>query len=87
MLLPRYSVAMVTYYATKITIIGSLMVGDLRDTSTLLSLDKQRKYGADLSKYGCWKSAGNLLPASLFNFLTVTADSRIKMIMRDTTLF
>ena len=68
MLLPRYSVAMVTYYATKITIMGSLMVGDLRDTSTLLSLDKQRKYGTDLSKYDCWKSAGNLLQPACLTF-------------------
>ena len=34
---------MVTCYATKITIIDSAMAGHLRDTNTLVSLDKQRE--------------------------------------------
>ena len=43
MFLTGYTVAMVTCYGTKITIIDSAMAGHLRDTNTLVSLDKQRE--------------------------------------------
>ena len=41
-LLTVYPVAMITFYAIKITIIGSSLAWDLRDTNIVLSLDKQR---------------------------------------------
>lgn len=41
--LTGYTVAMVTYYATKITTIESIMARHLLDTKTLVSLDKLRE--------------------------------------------
>ena len=47
MLLTAYTVAMLTYYATKIMIIGSPLAGHLHDMNiVIVSLDKQRYYSA-----------------------------------------
>ena len=40
--LAGHSAAMVTYYAIKITIIGSPMAGHLRDANIVVSLNKQK---------------------------------------------